>query len=69
MIMTMKKLTGMMIAAKMPNARIGRISERAFAMNAIAVVLDVTKIALNERLKVYDILLALSSAMIFICPD
>lgn len=50
--MTKRKLTGMMIAAKMPKARIGLISERAFARKAIAVVLEVTKIALNERLNV-----------------
>ena len=51
-MMTMKKLTGMMIAAKMPNARIGRISERALARKAIAVVLEVTKIALKALLNV-----------------
>ena len=47
----MRKLTGTMIAAKMPNALIGRMSDRAFARNAIAVVLDVTRMARNERLK------------------
>ena len=47
----MAKLTGMMIAAKIPNARIGRISERAFDKNAIAVVLDVTAMALYDRRK------------------
>ena len=49
--MTSIKLTGMIVAAKMPNARIGLMSDRAFDRNAIAVVLDVTRMALNERLK------------------
>ncbi len=49
--MTIRKLTGIIIAAKIPNARIGLMSDRALARNAIAVVLDVTKIALKERLK------------------
>lgn len=47
----MIKLTGMIIAAKMPNALIGLISDSALERKAMAVVLDVTKIALNERLK------------------
>ena len=50
------KLTGIIIAAKMPNARIGTISDRAFARNATHVVLDVTKIAPKARLKVKAIL-------------
>lgn len=54
--MRMAKLTGMMIAAKIPNARIGLMSERAFDRKAIAVVLDVTMMALNERLKANAIL-------------
>lgn len=51
MSMSMTKLTGTMIAAYMPKARIGRISEIAFAKNATAVVDEVTSIELNERLK------------------
>ena len=50
-IITIKKLTGMIIAAKIPNARIGLMSERALERKAMAVVLDVTRIALKERLK------------------
>jgi len=69
MIMTMKKLTGIMIAAKIPNARIGLMSESALAKNAIAVVLEVTRIARNDLLKLYDMRLARSSAMIAIWPD
>ena len=49
--MTIPKFTGTMIAAKMPKALIGLISEPAFERNAIAVVLDVTKIAPKERLQ------------------
>ena len=62
-MITMKKLTGIMIAAKMPKARIGRMSLIALARNAMAVVLEVTRIALKDRLKQYDMRLALSSAM------
>lgn len=40
-----------MIAAKMPNALIGLISDRALARNAIAVVLEVTAMALKDLLK------------------
>ena len=42
----------MIIAAKMPKARIGTISDRPFARNATDVVLDVTRIAWKARLKV-----------------
>ena len=45
----MKKLTGTIIAAWIPKARIGRMSEIAFARNATAVVDEVTSIELNER--------------------
>ena len=45
------KFTGIIIAAKMPNARIGTISDRPLAKNATDVVLEVTKIALKARLK------------------
>ena len=48
-MMTRKKLTGIIIAAKIPNALIGLMSERAFDRKANAVVLDVTRMALNER--------------------
>ena len=50
-MMTIKKLTGMIIAAKIPKARIGRMSDKALARKAMAVVLEVTRIALKERLK------------------
>ena len=46
----------MRIAAYIPNARMGLTSESAFARNATAVVLEVTAIARNERLKAYAIL-------------
>ena len=49
--MTIPKFTGTMIAAKMPKALIGLMSEPAFERNAMAVVLDVTKIAPKERLQ------------------
>ena len=49
--MTIKKLIGIRMAAKMPNAQIGLISLRALARKATAVVLDVTRIARKERLK------------------
>ena len=49
--MTMRKLTGTMIAAKIPNPRIGLMSEAAFAKNATAVVLEVTAMARNDLLK------------------
>ena len=52
----MKKLTGIMMAAKIPKERIGLISEAALARKATAVVLDVTMMALNERLKANAIL-------------
>lgn len=48
---TMKKLTGMMMAAKMPKALIGVMSEATLARKAAAVVVDVTEIALNALLK------------------
>ena len=50
--MTIKKFTGTMIAAKIPNALIGRISDAALAKKATVVVLEVTAIALNDLLKV-----------------
>lgn len=50
-IMTIRKFTGMIIAAKIPKPRIGRISDAALAMKATAVVLEVTAIARKERLK------------------
>jgi len=51
--MTIRKLTGIKMAAKMPNARIGLISLSALARKATAVVLEVTRIARNERLNAY----------------
>ena len=45
-----RKFTGIIIAAKIPNARIGTISESAFARKATDVVLDVTMMALKARL-------------------
>ena len=51
--MTIKKLTGTIIAAKMPKPLIGRMSDAALARNATAVVLDVTAIARKERLNAY----------------
>ena len=45
------KFTGIMIAAKIPNALIGLISDKALARKAIAVVLEVTAIALKDLLK------------------
>ena len=50
--MTIKKLTGMMIAAKIPKARMGLTSEKAFDRKAKHVVLDVIKMALNDLLNV-----------------
>ena len=50
-MITMKKLTGMMIAAKIPKARMGRTSDKALAKKAIDVVLEVTSIARNDLLK------------------
>ena len=47
----MMKLTGIMIAAKMPKARIGRMLLSAFDRKAIAVVLLVTKMALKALRK------------------
>ena len=49
--MRMKKLTGIIMAAKMPNERIGLTSDTVLARNATAVVLDVTVMALKARLK------------------
>ena len=49
--MISRKFTGIIIAAKIPNARIGTISDNAFAKKATEVVLDVTMIALKARLK------------------
>ena len=53
----------MIIDAKMPNARIGRISDPAFAKNAMAVVLEVTRIAPKDRLQLYAILLCRSEPL------
>ena len=50
-MMTKKKFTGMIIAAKIPNARIGLMSDRALERNAIAVVLEVTRMARNDLLQ------------------
>ena len=47
----MRKFTGTMIAAKIPKARIGLISEEALAKKATAVVLEVTAMARNDLLK------------------
>ena len=44
-------MTGIIAAAYSPNAFIGTIGEATFAANAIEVVLDVTAIALEARLK------------------
>ena len=49
--MTIKKFTGIIMAAYIPNARIGRMSERALARKATAVVDDVTAMARKARLK------------------
>ena len=49
--MTIMKLTGTMIAAKIPKARMGRISLSALAKKAIEVVLLVTRMALKALLK------------------
>lgn len=56
MRMSTKKFTGIIIAAYIPNPRIGLISENAFARKATAVVLEVTAMALKERLKAKAIL-------------
>lgn len=48
--MTIMKLTGIRMAANMPKARIGLISDNALAKKATAVVLEVTRIALKDRL-------------------
>ena len=58
------KFTGMIIAAKIPNARIGTISDSPFARKATDVVLDVTMMALKARLKAYAILSLSSLAML-----
>ena len=50
-MMTIKKFTGTMIAAKMPKDLIGLMSDDALARKATAVVLEVTAIALNDLLK------------------
>ena len=55
-ITTRIKFTGMIAAACSPNAFIGTIGEATFAANAIDVVLAVTAIALEARLKLYAIL-------------
>ena len=47
----MKKFTGIIIAAYIPKVQIGFKSEKTFAKKATAVVLEVTAMALNERLK------------------
>ena len=52
----MKKLTMIIIDAKIPNARIGHISEKALARKATEVVLEVAIIALKDFLKAYAIL-------------
>ena len=59
----MQKLTGMMIAANIPNARIGLMSEPALARKAMEVVLEVTKMALNDLFQLYAMRLWKSSAM------
>ena len=61
--MRIRKFTGMSIAAKMPKARIGRMSERAFAAKATAVVDEVTRMARKERLKAKDKRLSSSLAI------
>ena len=61
--MTIKKLTGTMIAAKIPKALIGLISDKEFARKATAVVLEVTAMARKERLKAYASLLFSSLAI------
>ena len=42
---------GIRMAAKLPKARIGLMSERAFAAKATAVVVEVTKMARKDLLK------------------
>ena len=65
---TMMKFTGTMMAAKIPKARIGRISLEALARKAKHVVLEVTVIARKERLNAYAILLFSSLATKSIRP-
>ena len=47
-MITSPKFTGMIIAAKIPKPRIGRMSDRALERNAIAVVEEVTRIARKD---------------------
>ena len=49
----MKKFTGIKMAANMPKALIGLMSDSVFARKAAAVVLEVTVIARKERLNEY----------------
>lgn len=53
---TRRKLIGIKTPVKIPNALIGMIGLNAFAKNAMAVVLDVTVMALTPLLKEYAIL-------------
>ena len=65
---TNRKLTGTITAAKMPNEAMGMISEKAVAMKAIEVVMEVMKIAFAAFLHVYAIYLSLSPLNCFIRP-
>ena len=67
-IITMKKFTSTIIAANIPNALIGLISDEALAKKATAVVLDVTAIALKDLLNAYAILRFSSLASIGMQP-
>ena len=53
MKITMKKFTGTITAAYIPNALIGLTSESELARKATAVVLEVTAMALKDLLKAY----------------
>ena len=67
-MITIRKFTGTIMAAKIPNARIGLISDEALARKATAVVLEVTAIARNDLLKAYAILRLSSAAIAGINP-
>ena len=57
---TKRKFTGTTTAENIPNEAIGMISEKAVAMKAMAVVMDVMKIAFAALRHVYAICFSLS---------
>lgn len=57
---TRRKLIGIRTPVNIPKDLMGMISLKAFAKNAMAVVLDVTVIALTPLLKEYAILFLIS---------